>query len=373
MSFKIWLSPPHIKDSPLANIEKAIVSNELSYFGDNTNKFKLVLENYLQKSHVTFVNSGTSAIHLALSALEITDNDYVLCQSNTFVASANPILYLHAKPIFIDSETDSWNMCPVLLKEALHDLAEKGITPKALIAVSLYGMPYKHTEIKEIADNFGIPIIEDSAEALGSTYNGQKCGSLGELSIFSFNTNKIITTSGGGALISNNPKVLEKADYLANQAKSEAPYLWHETLGYNYKFSNLLAGIGLSQMANLSEFIEKRRFIFEYYKSTLEASHTKLGYQLESEGCFSNRWLSCFTFESHALKERVRTSLIAKGIECRNLWHPLHQQPLFQSNSHYVNGVSEDLFNRGLCLPSGSNLTEDNLKEICDLIKSELS
>jgi dTDP-4-amino-4,6-dideoxygalactose transaminase len=373
MGFKIWLSPPHIKDTPLANLLKAFESNELSHFGENTINFKTVLENYLEYRHVSLVSSGTAAIHLALLSLGIKKGDYVLCQSNTFIASANPIVYLNAEPIFIDSERDTWNICPNLLEEALYDLAKKGIKPKAIVAVALYGMPYKHDSIKKIAKNFDIPIIEDSAEALGSTYKKRKCGTLGDISIFSFNTNKIITTSGGGALVSNNSKVIKKADYLANQAKTEAPFLWHEELGYNYKLSNLLAGIGLTQMQSLDEFIDKRRLIFDYYASSLKSINAKIGFQLESKNRFSNRWLSCFTFESYNLKERVRKRLINEGIECRNLWNPLHKQPIFQHYLNYLNGVSEDLFNRGLCLPSGSNLSDAELKEITELIKSELS
>jgi dTDP-4-amino-4,6-dideoxygalactose transaminase len=376
MTFRIWLSPPHLLGTELPYIQEAIRTNHVSSFGPNIDGFKKVLSNYInvQKQQIALTNTGTSALHLALKTMGVSEGDYVICQSNSFIATANCILYLNAIPVFIDSEPHSWNMCPDLLEEALMDLQKKGIKPKALITVDLYGMPCDYERIIRLTDNYNIPIIEDSAEALGSTYKHMKCGTLTEAGVFSFNTNKIITTSGGGALISKHPNILDKANYLAQQAKSDKAYYWHEELGYNYSFSNILAGIGLAQMQQLDFFVEERRRVFDFYKQRFYDETPSFGvdYQKEWGAARSNRWLSCFLFNSTDTKEKVFEALRQKGIECRNLWTPIHKQPLYKGCHKYLNGVSEDLFTRGLCLPSGTHLTTFELEEIADLVTQQL-
>jgi len=375
MDYRIWLSPPHLSGNELKYIENAIRSNHLAYFGANVDLFKSQLTNYLKVNteHIALTSSGTSALHLALRTLNIGTGDYVICQSNSFVATANSILYVNATPIFIDSEPHSWNMCPDLLEEALVDLDKRGIHPKAIITTDLYGMPYDVQRINKLSEQFQIPVVEDSAEALGSKYGQLNCGTLGSIGVFSFNSNKIVTTSGGGALISRDPQLIKKVNYYANQAKSERPYYWHEEVGYNYKFSNVLAGIGVAQMKSVENYIEKRRAVFKYYSEKLCKDDT-LGImaQFEPQSSQSNRWLSCFTFKNNTDKEKVRKALLSHRIEARNLWKPLHTQPLFKQHIKFLNGVSEDLFDRGLCLPSGSNLSQNNLEEIVELIHKHL-
>ena len=375
MKFRIWLSPPHLSGNELSYIGGALDSNHLSAFGSNTDTFKKALSNFIkvQKQQIALTNSGTSALHLALKTLGVGKGDYVICQSNSFIATSNCILYENAIPVFVDSEPHSWNMCPDLLEESLKDLHKKGIRPKALITTDLYGMPCDYDQIIRLANEHNLVVIEDSAEALGSTYKNNHCGTLTEAGVFSFNTNKIITTSGGGALISKVSHVLEKAYYLARQAKSSRPYYWHEELGYNYSFSNVLAGIGVAQMQQIESFVETRRQIFDFYKQRFcDTTNSQVDYQKEPHQARSNRWLSCFLFSSRDQKEKLIEALAQNGIECRNLWTPIHKQPLYANSLKYVNGVSEDLFNRGLCLPSGSNLSPTDLEEIADLVSLHL-
>ncbi|NAS30177.1 aminotransferase class I/II-fold pyridoxal phosphate-dependent enzyme [Flavobacteriaceae bacterium R38] len=354
-------------------VKEAFDTNWIAPLGANVNGFEDAIENYLDNDiHVAALSSGTAAIHLGLKLLGVSQGDEVLCQSFTFSASANPITYLGATPVFIDSEEETWNISPELLEIAIKDRLEKHKKPKAIIAVHLYGMPYKHKEINEIAKKYEIPVLEDSAEALGSTYRGEKCGTLGDISILSFNGNKIITTSGGGALISKDEKVKEKAIFLATQARDNAPHYQHSHIGHNYRMSNVLAGIGRGQMEVLDKRVAARRDNFEFYKKQL--SHfDEITFLHEPEGMFSNRWLSCITTDSFETREKIRTSLLEEDIETRPLWKPLHMQPVFKDYPSYLNGVSERLFEIGLCLPSGSNLEISDLNRTSQQIEKNLT
>jgi dTDP-4-amino-4,6-dideoxygalactose transaminase len=321
---------------------------------------------------VAALSSGTAAIHLGLVLLGVSHGDDVLCQSKTFSASANPIAYLGANPIFIDSEIDTWNICPEQLEIAIKDRIKKGKKPKAIIAVHLYGMPYKVDEIHNIAKTYEIPVIEDSAEALGSTYKGQKCGTFGDISILSFNGNKIITTSGGGALVTKNKLLKDKAVFLATQARDNAVEYLHSHIGYNYRMSNVLAGIGRGQMTVIDERVAKRRSNYAFYYSNLKNIES-ITFLNEPEHHYSNRWLSCIITESERMREDIRLLLDNENIESRPLWKPMHQQPVFKDAPAYLSGVSDDLFKKGLCLPSGSNLTDTELNKVISIIKAYFS
>ncbi|MDC6352786.1 aminotransferase class I/II-fold pyridoxal phosphate-dependent enzyme [Zeaxanthinibacter sp. PT1] len=348
-------------------VKEAFDTNWVAPLGPNVNKFEQSISAYLGgEKHVAALSSGTAAIHLALEILGVDQGDEVICQSLTFSASANPICYLGAKPVFVDSERDTWNICPELLEQAIEDRIELGKKPKAIIAVHLYGMPYKADELNKISHNYDIPIIEDSAEALGSIYKKNKCSTLGKLGILSFNGNKIITTSGGGALVSHNLQHKEKAVYLATQARDDAPHYQHSVIGYNYRMSNVLAGIGRGQMEVLDERVKSRRANFDYYRSVLKS--TGLEFLPEPEGSISNRWLSCILTDSYDTREAIRNGLLSEDIESRPLWKPMHLQPVFKKFPNYINGVSEDLFARGLCLPSGSNLQPEDLERVASNI-----
>ncbi len=370
---KIWLSPPHMSGHELDYIQHAFETNWIAPFGLNINGFENDIGTYLgDNSLVTVLSSGTAAIHLSLIALDVKPGDEVICQSKTFAASANPIVYLGAMPVFVDSEKDTWNICPEQLEIAIKDRISKGKKPKAIIAVHLYGMPYNVAELNRISVYYGIPIIEDSAEALGSTYNGKPCGTFGKLAIFSFNGNKIITTSGGGALISKDLKLIEKAKHLANQARDHAVEYLHSDIGYNYRMSNVLAGIGRGQMKVINERVNQRRYNYNYYVKTLDQIEG-ITFQNEASVSESNRWLTCILLESEEIREGLRLTLIKHNIETKPLWKPMHQQPVFKDCPRYLNGVSDDLFKKGLCLPSGSNLTDDDLKRITTIIKNYFS
>ncbi|MEO9513926.1 MAG: DegT/DnrJ/EryC1/StrS family aminotransferase [Flavobacteriaceae bacterium] len=361
---KIWLSSPHLGLSEEIYVKDAFNSNWVAPVGANISSFENKLERFLEDDvNVVALSSGTSAIHLAMAILGIGKGDEVLCQSFTFTASASPVLYQGAYPIFIDSEKETWNMSPDLLTKAIEERMSLGKKPKAIVPVAIYGMPYKVNEIREIADYYDIPIIEDSAEALGSTFQGRKCGTFGDIGIFSFNGNKIVTTSGGGALVTRNIKVKEKASFLANHAQDDAPHYQHSSLGYNYGLSNILAGIGSGQMEVLEDRIEARRANFQFYRNTLSGI-SGLEFLEEPKGFYSNRWLTCVLFPCYSIREKVRKGLMEDNIESRPLMKPLHSQPMFKDCVSYTNGISEDLFDRGLCLPSGSNLNTDDLNFI---------
>ncbi|MCK0136971.1 DegT/DnrJ/EryC1/StrS family aminotransferase [Arenibacter sp. S6351L] len=349
-------------------VQEAFDTNWIAPLGPNVNAFEDAIGNYLGNSmQVAALSSGTAAIHLALELLGVTYGDDVICQSFTFSASANPITYLGARPIFVDSERETWNISPVLLEQAIKDGLANGKKPKAIIAVHLYGMPYKVEEINEIASKYDIPVIEDSAEALGSTYKNRPCSSLGTIGILSFNGNKIITTSGGGALITKDGGLKKKAVFLATQARDNAPHYEHTHIGYNYRMSNVLAGIGRGQMEVIEDRVNSRRSNFEYYKSKL-ARLSEIEFLDEPNDLKSNRWLSCILLPSYDIREKIRLSLLEEDIESRPLWKPMHLQPVFLDCKSFVDGTSEDLFQRGLCLPSGSNLQQEDLDRVVEII-----
>ena len=370
---KIWLSSPHMGGTEQNYINEAFKSNWIAPLGPNVNGFENDLSSYIGSGTLAAcLSSGTAAIHLALELLGVGQGDEVLCQSFTFSASANPITYLGATPVFVDSEPETWNLSPNLLEEAIIDRIEVFKKPKAIIAVHLYGMPYKAKEIQEISEKYGIPVIEDSAEALGSLYHGAKCGSLGDIGILSFNGNKIITTSGGGALLTKHEDIKKQAVFLATQARDEAPHYQHSHIGYNYRMSNVLAGIGRGQMEVLQDRVKARRKNFAFYKAAL-SDFDDIKFLEEPENSFSNRWLSTILTPDYKTREFIRKALEEDNIESRPLWKPMHLQPVFSSCKAFLNGVSEDLFKRGLCLPSGSNLNHSDLYRVIEIIKTSLS
>jgi dTDP-4-amino-4,6-dideoxygalactose transaminase len=371
MKSKIWLSKPHIGKKEFEYVKETFISNWIAPLGPNVDSFEYELQKITTSEGVAVLVSGTSAIHLALILLGVKAGDDVFCQSITFSASANPIAYQGANPVFIDSEADTWNMDPQLLKKALLEAKAKGNLPKAIIPVHLYGMPAKINEILSIAEEYGVPVIEDAAEALGSNIENKPCGSFGEFGVLSFNGNKIITTSGGGALLSNNAEMIEKARFLATQARDAAPHYQHSHIGYNYRMSNVLAGIGRGQLEVLSDRVDARRNNFERYKKYF-SKHNNAGFTIRFQeapsGYYSNRWLTCIlidpAFNNGITREIIRLALEEENIESRPLWKPMHQQPIFADCKSYLNGVSDKLFEDGLCLPSGSNLTDEEFDRI---------
>jgi len=358
-------------------IQKALDENWITSGGPNVDNFENTLENYLtEEKFVTALNSGTSAIHLALILLDVQAEDEVICQSLTFSASANPILYLGAIPVFVDSELETWNICPVQLEIAIQHRIKKGKKPKAIIAVHLYGNPYKADEIHAIAERYQIPVIEDSAEALGSSYKGKKCGTLGNFGILSFNGNKIITTSSGGALISNSRQLKEKAIFYATQSKDEAVHFEHSQIGYNYRMSNVCAAIGLGQMEILNKNIVYRREINHFYQMIFKDIEEIELFQVVDDSCFSNYWLSTIlvkpNIKKNINKESLRLAFEKANIESRPLWKPMHLQPIFKRYPYYGNKVSEDLFEKGLCLPSGTGIANEEKERIKKVVDTFL-
>jgi len=365
---KIWLSSPHLGGSENKYIQEAFDTNWIAPAGSNLSFFEENLENYLAKGYVAALSSGTASIHLALVMLGVTAGDEVLVQTHTHIASANPVVYLGATPIFIDSEPETWNLCPIILEQAIIDRIAKGRKPKAIIAVHLYGVPYKVDEIRGVANKYDVPILEDSAEALGSSYKGQKCGTFGDFGVLSFNGNKIITTSAGGALVTNTPKLKEKAIFLATQSRDEAPHYEHSEIGYNYRMSNICAGIGRGQMEVLDQHIDLRRAMHDFYMALFKGIEGVTVFEVPNKDYFSNYWLTTILIDPKKSKgitrELVRLAFAAENMECRPLWKPMHLQPVFKNYPYYGGTVSEILFNKGLCLPSGSNLTDANRKKI---------
>jgi len=368
---KIWLSSPHLTGEEQKYVKEAFDTNWVAPLGPNVNGLEEDICNYTGTKACTALSSGTAAIHLALILLGIEENDEVLCSSFTFSATVNPIRYQKAIPIFVDSERDTWNMNPELLELAIKERIAKDQKPKAILLVHLYGMPSKMEEIMAISKKYNIPVIEDAAEAIGATYKGKAMGTFGEIGIFSFNGNKIITTSGGGAMISNNPEYCEKATFLATQARDAAPHYQHSQIGYNYRMSNILAGIGRGQLEVLDDRVTARRRNFEFYKNEL-AGINEISFVEEPEGFYANRWLTTIITDSYNTREKIRWSLEKENIESRPLWKPMHLQPIFQEFPAYEDGTSEDLFQRGLCLPSGSNLTNEDLQRVVHHIKSNV-
>ena len=359
----------------LKYVHEAFDTNWISPVGPNIDAFEKELADANQIEHCAALSSGTAAIHLALIILGVKQGDEVLCQSFTFSGSCNPIVYVGASPVFIDSESDTWNMNPGLLEEAIQSRIKKGKKPKAIIAVHLYGMPAKMKEIMMIARSYEIPVIEDAAESLGSSYFGQKTGTLGDIGIYSFNGNKIITTSGGGALVSKNAEWVQKARFLATQAREPAPHYQHREIGYNYRLSNICAGIGRGQLKVLDERVRQRRANFEFYRNEL-GKLDGISFLPEPQGHFSNRWLTTILIDpaknQGVTREDIRVALDLENIDSRPLWKPMHLQPVFSNCSFYGNGVSERLFELGLCLPSGSNLSVAELAQVVNAFKRRL-
>ncbi len=370
MNPKIWLSSPHMGGTELNYIHEAFDTNWVAPLGPNVDNFEKDIATYLKEDvHVAALSSGTAALHLALVLAGVQAGDEVICQSMTFSASANPIAYLGATPVFVDSEADTWNMSPALLEQAIQDRIAKGKTPKAIIPVHLYGMPAKINEIQAIADKYGIAIIEDAAEALGSHVDGKMCGAYGTISALSFNGNKIITTSGGGALVAHSKELTQKATFLATQARDAAPHYEHSHIGYNYRMSNICAGIGRGQMEVLAKRVEQRRAVYNRYYEKMKNLKC-VSFVDEPAGYFSNRWLSTILIDpaSGVTRETLRLAFEQDNIESRPLWKPMHMQPIFADAPFYGDGTSERLFRDGLCLPSGSNLTDADFERIFKVI-----
>ena len=373
MNTKIWLSPPHLAGNEIEFIQDAFQKNWITSIGENIDVFEKLLEDYLsEEKHISLFNSCTSAIHLALILLGIKNDDEVISQTMTFCGSTNPIAYCGAIPVFIDSEKDTWNMCPKALREAIVDRTAKGNKPKAIIVVHLYGMPAKMDEINVIAKEFDIPVIEDAAEALGSKYRNVACGTFGRFGVLSFNGNKIITTSGGGALVCNTQEDKDKAVFLATQARDNAPHYQHSHIGYNYRMSNITAGIGRGQMEVLPSRVEARRAMNKFYQDLFADIDGVTVFVEPSSDYYSNHWLSAILVDPKVAgktREELRLALLEDDIESRPLWKPMHMQPIFANSPYYGTNISEELFDNGLCLPSGSNLTDEERARISKKIK----
>lgn len=373
MRDRIYLCLAHMSGNEQKFIQEAFDTNWVVPLGPNVNGFEADLENFIgEDKKIVALSSGTAAIHLSLVLLGVSHGDEVICQSFTFCASANPIVYCGATPIFVDSEDDTWNMSPVLLRKAIEDRIAKGKKPKAIVLVYLYGMPAKIDEILAIANEFDIPIVEDAVEALGSEYKGRKCGVFGKYGVLSFNGNKIITTSGGGALICSDEESKLKTVFYATQAREKFPYYQHEEIGYNYRMSNICAGIGRGQMTIIDDHIAHHRHVHETYKQSFDAID---GIELKS-ACSPdfkpNYWLCTILVDEKKLgisNEQLRQYLDTKNIESRPLWKPMHLQPIYKDAPAYIDGTSEHIYNCGLCLPSGPMVTDDDVHYIIDSIK----
>jgi pyridoxal phosphate-dependent aminotransferase EpsN len=376
---RIFLSSPHMSGKELKYIKEAFDTNWIAPLGPNVDAFESEIAEYVGASEAVAVSSGTAAIHLALSLLGVGYGDKVFCSSLTFIASANPIIYQGADPIFIDSEPETWNMSPQALQRAFNDAIKDGILPKAVIVVNLYGQSAKMEEITAICNQYDVPIIEDAAESLGAMYKGQASGTFGKFGVFSFNGNKIITTSGGGMLISDDREALQRARFIATQARDVAPHYQHSQIGYNYRLSNILAGVGRAQLEVLEDRIIARRAIFQRYYDELSIL-PGFTFMPELRDTFSNRWLTALTIneeEAGISITEILSALSEENIEARPVWKPLHLQPVFKDRKYYPHNeqesVSENLFINGLCLPSGSNMTDEDLETVIHHIKLTLS
>lgn len=359
---KILLSAPHMGGDEQFFVEQAFDTNWIAPLGPNVDAFECEISNLIGGSHVAALNTGTSAIHLALLLLGVSRDDFVLCQSFTFVASANPILYLNAIPVFIDSEPETWNMCPKALEKALKQFKKNNSMPKAVIVAHLYGQSSDMDAILKICDDFKVPVVEDAAESMGATYKGKYTGTFGKFGIFSFNGNKIITTSGGGALVSEDESLIKKARFLSTQAKDIAPHYEHTQIGFNYRMSNILAGIGRGQLKVLDNRVKSRRKVFEFYRDALSQIEA-IEWMPEAANTYSTRWLSVFVLnpeKSRVKAKELINALINLNIEARHVWKPMHIQPLFQEYEYFScaqESYCNYLFDNGVCLPSSSNLT----------------
>jgi len=373
---RIYLSSPHMSGEEMKYIKKAFDQNWVAPLGPNVDAFEESLARYCGVKHAAALSSGTAAIHLGLIILGVEQGDEVIASSFTFSATINPIVYQKALPILVDCEPKTWNMDPQLLETAIKDRIKKGKKPKAIIPVHLYGMPANMGEIMKIADSYEIPVIEDAAEALGSRYMDKPVGTFGKMGILSFNGNKIITTSGGGALISNNKEMISKARFLSTQARDRAPHYQHSQIGYNYRMSNILAGIGRGQMEVVEERVGKRRDNFLFYKNNIGIHEGIRFLEEHDKSYFSNHWLTTIQIDpskTGTTRETLQMNLEEENIESRPLWKPMHLQPIFAAYPAYLNGTSEDLFNKGLCLPSGSNMSDEDLQRILVVLRKSLN
>lgn len=372
---KVWLSSPHLNGSEINYIQEAFADNWVSPYGDNIEAFESQLEAYFDVPDVALVNSGTAAIHLALVLSDVKQGDEVIVPALNFAGCVNPILYQKATPLFADSEYDTFNVDPNIVEDILRSRRHSGKMPKAIIAVDLFGIPSQLKQLEYLSEKYGVPLIEDAADAIGSTYKEKPLGTFGKAGIISFNGNKVITTSGGGALISSDAALIARAKYLSNQARKIIPYYQHDTVGYNYMMSNILAGIGRGQMPSLPERVARRREIFDIYKNALEDTGV-IEFKKDIPGAVSNRWLSVGLISNTQDNRKVRDELFYrladKGIESRPVWKPMHQQPAFHSFPFFGGNVAEDLFQRGLCLPSGSNMTEEELQWVVSVTREFL-
>lgn len=374
---QVLLSTPHMGDAERAFVEEAFLTNWIAPLGPNVDAFERELCSYVGSAHGAAVSSGTAAIHLGLRLLDVGPGDRVFCSTMTFAASANPITYQGAEPVFIDSETESWNMCPIALERAFDAALSEGWLPKAVIVVNLYGQSANMDPLLELCNRHGVPILEDAAESLGATYKGKQSGTFGQIGIFSFNGNKIITTSGGGMLISDEAQLVERARFLSTQARDPAPYYQHSEIGYNYRMSNILAGVGRGQVEVLDERVASRRRIFERYRDGL-SDVAALNWMPEPEWSYSNRWLTAATIAPDAgiAARDVITRLSAELIEARAVWKPMHLQPVFAGTRYFQAGnvsVSDELFDKGICLPSGSNLLDEQQDRVIAAVRDILS
>lgn len=372
MKSKIWLSSPHMGGGEMKYVQEAFDQNWVAPLGKNVDEFENAIQEFIEEDKfVAALSSGTAALHLALIQLGVGYGDEVICQSFTFSASANPIKYLGANPVFVDSDPVNWNMSPFFLEEAIKDRISKNKKPKAVIVVHLYGMPALMDEIIAICSKYEIPLIEDSAEALGSTYKGKKCGTFGDFAILSFNGNKIITTSGGGALVGPTKETKDKTIFLSTQARDNAPHYQHSEIGYNYRLSNICAGIGRGQMEVLPDRIQQRRAINDFYKDVFSNIDAVKLFSEASSDFFSNHWLSSITIDKKVTtrtNQELMAAFAEENIETRPLWKPMHLQPVFNDCQYFGETVSEELFTAGLCLPSGSNITNDDKNRIYEVI-----
>lgn len=371
MNRRIYLASPHMSGEEMKYIQKAFDTNWIAPLGENVNNFEKDICKYTGAKYATALSSGTAALHLGLKALGVKKGDVVFCQSLTFSASANPILYEGSIPVFIDSNYETWNMCPKALEKAFEDAVKENKLPKAVIVVNLYGQSADYDAILEICNGYNVPVLEDAAESLGAKYKGRYTGTFGEIGIFSFNGNKIITTSGGGMMVSDNKKYTDKALFWATQARDNAPYYLHSEIGYNYRMSNIVAGIGRGQMTVLDKRVNQKKYIYDTYKEgfkDIEEIEMMPGYEQP------NHWLSVITVKDENKVSKIIEALLDENIEARRVWNPMHKQPIFKEYKFFSNqkeiSVAEDLFNRGVCLPSDTKMSDDNLKRVIGIIKA---
>ena len=370
-SRRIYLSPPHMSGREIHYIKEAFDQNWVAPLGPNVDGFEAAIARYCGVGHVAALSSGTAAIHLALIILGVEAGDEVIASTFTFSATVNPIVYQGATPVLVDSETETWNMDPELLEKAIKERIQKGKRPKAIIPVHLYGMPAKMDDIMGIADRFEIPVIEDAAEALGSKYKNRALGSFGQMGVFSFNGNKILNTSGGGALLSNDEEMIASSRFLATQARDQAPHYQHSQIGYNYRMSNIIAGIGRAQMEVVEDRVSSKRENFRFYKENLKSREGLTFLEEPDESYHSNYWLTNILVDplkADTTREEIQKSLEMENIETRPLWKPMHMQPVFSKHPAYLNGVSQKLFDLGLCLPSGSNMSDEDRERVLNAL-----